>query len=112
MPLAFAPATVYPKRLTMSQNTQSGPLTIEQRNNLRSLAENYPKLVEPLTHAMPFEKPALFIRGGQSDYLTAADEPLIRQLFPQAVLKTIPDAGHWIHADQLEAFLALVLEFL
>jgi len=80
--------------------------------NLRGLAENYPQLVEPVSHAVPFEKPTLFIRGGKSDYLTADDERLIRQLFPMAVIKTIADAGHWIHADRLEAFLALALDFL
>ena len=80
--------------------------------NLHGLAENYPRLVEPVSHAVPFEKPTLFIRGGKSDYLTADDERLIRQLFPQAVIKTIADAGHWIHADQLEAFLGMTLDFL
>jgi esterase len=80
--------------------------------NLRGLAENYPRLVEPVSHAVPFEKPTLFIRGGKSDYVTAADERSIRELFPQAMIKTVADAGHWIHADRLEAFLGLALDFL
>jgi pimeloyl-ACP methyl ester carboxylesterase len=85
--------------------------------NLTGLAENYPRLGEPVSHPEPsrpepFTKPALFIRGGKSNYLGDADEPLIRELFPNAEFQTIPAAGHWIHADQLEAFLALMLDFL
>ena len=80
--------------------------------NLPGLAENYPRLGQPISHPQPFAKPALFIRGGQSDYLGKADEPLIRELFPWAEFQTIPAAGHWVHADQLEAFLALTLDFL
>ena len=38
--------------------------------NLRGLAENYPQLGEPISSPVPFEKPALFIRGGKSNYST------------------------------------------
>jgi len=80
--------------------------------NLRDLSENYLAMGGPISSPVPFEKPALFIRGGKSNYLNAEDEPLIRQLFPRAEIKTIAEAGHWIHADRLEEFLKLVLDFL
>jgi pimeloyl-ACP methyl ester carboxylesterase len=80
--------------------------------NLSGLAENYPRLGEPISHPQPFLKPALFIRGSQSDYVAEADEPMIRKLFPKAEFQTIPEAGHWIHGDQLEAFLELMMRFL
>jgi pimeloyl-ACP methyl ester carboxylesterase len=54
----------------------------------------------------------LFIRGGKSNYINDADEPLIRGLFPQSEIKTIAEAGHWVHADKPEEFLRLVLNFL
>jgi esterase len=82
------------------------------KNNLRGISENYTYLGEPLTSAVPFEKPALFIRGGKSDYLKLEDEPLIRQLFPRAEIKTIAEAGHWAHGDKPEEFLRLALDFL
>lgn len=82
------------------------------RSNLSGLAENYPRLCEPISHSSPFEKPALFVRGGMSTYLAPDDEACIRELFPRATVKTIPGAGHWIHADQLEAFMGFLLEFL
>jgi pimeloyl-ACP methyl ester carboxylesterase len=80
--------------------------------NLRDIAHNYWRLREPVAGEAPFTKPALFIRGGKSKYLQPADEPLIREWFPAATIQTIPEAGHWVHADQPQEFLRLVLDFL
>lgn len=60
----------------------------------------------------PFEGPALFIRGGASDYLPDAAGPAIRERFPNARIETIPGAAHWVHVDAPEAFVELVREFL
>jgi len=80
--------------------------------NLRSVVKNYRHLRAPIERPDPFTKPAMFIRGGKSDYLNPQDEPLIRELFPQAKIQTIPSARHWVHADQPEEFMRLVLSFL
>ncbi len=80
--------------------------------NLRGVAENYSRLGEVLAAQPPFPGPALFIRGGKSDYINAADEIEIRRLFPSAEIQTIARANHWVHADVPEEFLRLVLEFL
>jgi pimeloyl-ACP methyl ester carboxylesterase len=80
--------------------------------NLRGVAENYSRLGEVLGAEKHFEKPALFIRGGKSDYIGAGDEQEILKLFPMAEIKTIAAANHWVHADAPEEFLKLVLEFL
>ncbi len=80
--------------------------------NLRGLSDNYPKLGEAISSGKTFSKPTLFIRGGKSKYIGADDEILIRELFPQAQIKTIVEASHWIHADKPEEFLKLVLDFL
>jgi pimeloyl-ACP methyl ester carboxylesterase len=80
--------------------------------NLRDIAESYPHLRQPVSHPEPFAKPALFIRSGKSKYINAEDEPLIRELFPQSQILTIAEASHWVHADQPEEFLCLLLNFL
>ncbi len=80
--------------------------------NLRDLALNYWRLREPVAGTAPFAGPVLFLRGGKSKYVQPADEPLIRAWFPAAKIQTLPEAGHWVHADQPEEFLRLVLEFL
>ena len=80
--------------------------------NLRGIAANYSRLREPVSAALPFTNPTLFIRGGQSDYLKPEDEMLICELFPQSKIQTIAAASHWVHADQPEEFLRLVFNFL
>jgi pimeloyl-ACP methyl ester carboxylesterase len=61
---------------------------------------------------IPFTKPVLFLRGGKSKYISAADEPEIFRLFPAAKIQTIAGADHWVHADAPEEFLKSVLDFL
>jgi esterase len=80
--------------------------------NLPGLAENESNLCAPVSGPASFTKPVLFIRGGKSNYIAPEDEGRIRELFSQAEILTIPDAGHWVHADAPEAFLRLVLAFL
>jgi pimeloyl-ACP methyl ester carboxylesterase len=36
----------------------------------------------------------------------------IRAYFPNATLDTVPDAGHWVHADHPAAFARAVRRFL
>jgi pimeloyl-ACP methyl ester carboxylesterase len=80
--------------------------------NLRGLAENYSRLGEVLSPHNQFEKPALFLRGGKSDYINAADELEIKRRFPAAEIQIIAAANHWVHADAPEEFLRLLLDFL
>jgi len=60
----------------------------------------------------PFNKKVLFIAGGQSDYLMKANQHKTRELFPRASFSTIKSAGHWLHAEQPELFLALIQPYL
>jgi pimeloyl-ACP methyl ester carboxylesterase len=79
---------------------------------LRTIFANYPKLCAPIEPQTPFPGPALFLHGGQSPYVSDADVPQIRQLFPQAKIETIPRARHWIHADAPDEFVWHVSTFL
>ena len=80
--------------------------------NLRGLSENYSEIRAPISHPVPFTKPTLFIRGGQSKYINLEDEAGIYEGFPQSQIQTIPEASHWVHADQPEEFLRRVLAFI
>ncbi|MEL6197721.1 MAG: alpha/beta fold hydrolase [Pseudomonadota bacterium] len=55
-----------------------------------------------------FEAPSLFLHGGRSDYVIEAYHPRIRALFPDAEIQAIADAGHWLHAERPDAFVAAV----
>ncbi len=59
-----------------------------------------------------YRGPALFIAGGTSDYVRPDDDAKVRRLFPDARLLRIEEAGHWVHAEQPDAFLNAVLPFL
>ncbi len=80
--------------------------------NLRGVVKNYSRLGEILNPQNHFDKTALFIRGGQSDYINAADEVEIHRRFPAAKIQTIAAANHWVHADEPEEFVRRVLDFL
>jgi esterase len=59
-----------------------------------------------------FNEPTSFIRGGRSNYIKDDDAPLIRQMFPQAEIATLPEAGHWVHVDAPDEFFQTVMNFL
>jgi len=59
-----------------------------------------------------YDGPALFVAGGDSDYLGPEHEAAVRAFFPAARIETVAGAGHWIHAEAPEPFLALVEGFL
>ena len=56
--------------------------------------------------------PALVLSGARSDYVQPEHRPLFRALFPAVRFATLRDAGHWLHADQPEAFTATAAAFL
>lgn len=53
--------------------------------------------------------PVTFIRGLNSDYISDEDFIGIKEIYPEARLIGIPDAGHWLHAEQPEKFVEAVL---
>lgn len=57
----------------------------------------------------PYQSKALFIAGEQSNYVRADD---LVELFPHTRLEVIASAGHWLHVEQTEAFLALLYDYL
>jgi pimeloyl-ACP methyl ester carboxylesterase len=60
----------------------------------------------------PWPGRALFLAGASSDYVRPEHRPLIRALFPQAVIARIPGAGHWLHAEKPREFEAALRAFL
>lgn len=82
------------------------------RLNLEVLRQRMEEIGAALAEGMRYEGPVLFLRGGESDYVGPQDLPGILGHFPNARLKTLEGAGHWLHADTPEAFLEASLEFM
>ncbi len=80
--------------------------------NLDAIRRHYDDINAAIASDESFDGPALFVRGGDSNYVSDDDVPAIRDLFPNARFATIEDAGHWVHADQPEALAEVVTEFL
>jgi esterase len=84
----------------------------EWKPNLRAIHNNLDQVSGYLDGTHRFEKPTIFIRGGKSDYIRQQDEALIKNHFPKSQTTTIHGAGHWVHADEPEGFVAVVKKFL
>lgn len=82
------------------------------RFDLKQLAHDYPLISQAPTIRQIIEPPTLFIKGGASDYLCAADEPGIKAVCAHPSLKIIPGAGHWPHAEKPAQFTRICQEFL
>ena len=82
------------------------------RFNLMAFLENKLSVGEELPKNAVFSKTTLFLRGGNSNYILDSDFHDIKTHFPQADIQTIPDVGHWLHAENPALFLQITLKFL
>jgi pimeloyl-ACP methyl ester carboxylesterase len=55
--------------------------------------------------------PTLFIRGALSNYILDEDIEDLENQFPDLIVKTINNAGHWVHAETPQEFIETILEF-
>lgn len=85
---------------------------LDWKFNLGAIYRNLPELFRAIEGRNPFAGPTLFIKGERSPYVSPADMPAIRKLFPNSKLEEIPGAGHWVHADAPLPFLRVVRDFL
>lgn len=54
----------------------------------------------------------LFIRGQNSNYIPEHQIGKLKAVYPKSEVVTIPNSGHWVHAEMPEMFLAAVKKFL
>ncbi|MHB0775342.1 alpha/beta fold hydrolase [Halomonas sp. WWR20] len=81
------------------------------RVGLDEIEADYASIVAEPGGQGAYEGPALVLRGSRSDYVGDAVLPQVREVLPYAAIETL-DAGHWLHAEQPEAFQAAVNKFL
>ena len=88
------------------------PSVLGLRINLKTLKTNVSEVGEALSSNLNFQKDTLFLRGDKSEYISDQDRPLIKHQFPTAVVKTISNAGHWLHAENPVEFFHNVRVFI
>ncbi len=84
------------------------------RINLEAIQREMPVITSFPEDAVgkSFEKNTLFLRGANSDYVASKYHPVIKKYFPSANIQTLPDCGHWLHAEQADLFYDSLIEFL
>ncbi|HTF93009.1 MAG TPA: alpha/beta fold hydrolase [Verrucomicrobiae bacterium] len=90
---------------------RAGDGSFHWRIALDSIIANYDELIKAIRSNNRFDKPVCFLRAGRSEYIEAADLTLIRKHFPRAELRTIADAGHWLHIEAPDEFFRIVTDF-
>jgi len=102
------------ERAFLLQNLVIGENSTRWRLNLQAIERGFPQIVgfPDLPVGTAYRGPALFVAGARSNYIQPEHEPGIRRVFPRARITRIEGAGHWVHAEQPQAFLQVVASFL
>lgn len=100
------------RQFLMKNVYRTTPEQLGFRMNLKSLTDNYDNMGIAISKNVKFEKPVLFLRGENSNYIRERDEYDILEIFPNAEIKTISKAGHWLHAENPNAFFDYSMHYL
>lgn len=82
------------------------------RFNLKTLSEKYDQFVSNAIKFGVYNGPTLFVAGAKSNYILPQDEFQIKQQFPNYKLVKIPNAGHWVQAENPSDFATAAKNFL
>jgi pimeloyl-ACP methyl ester carboxylesterase len=93
------------------QNLLFGESPPRWRIPLATIAEEMPKIGGWPDPPGRYDGPTLVLAGDSSDYIRPEDHARFRAMFPAARFATIA-AGHWLHADNPQAFIAEITRFL
>jgi len=88
------------------------PGQLALRFNLAVFNKNINEIGKSLPENAVFNKPTLFIRGGNSNYILDEDFKNIQNHFPNSRIETIPNVGHWLHAENPKLFYEISSSFL
>ena len=80
------------------------------RMNVEVLEKQMPEILEALPDGEILTQ-TLFVKGELSNYVLEEDRAFIMDQFPDGEIVSIPNAGHWVHAEQPERFLEAILGF-
>ncbi|GEQ87379.1 alpha/beta hydrolase [Patiriisocius marinistellae] len=82
------------------------------RVNLPVVSEKIEEVGKALSETLVFKGDTLFVRGAKSGYIEDEDEWGIKKQFPKSKIKTVSNAGHWLHAENPDEYYQIVMNFL
>ncbi|MEM8529103.1 MAG: alpha/beta fold hydrolase [Bacteroidota bacterium] len=102
------------RQFLLKNLTRSKAGGYEWKMNFPEIDKHYQNILANIETAnkSAFDGETLFVRGANSNYIQDKDINTINQFFPQSKLETVPQAGHWVHAEQPQALLELLRTFL
>ena len=80
--------------------------------NIDVLYDFKDKLSLELQDSFNYQRPTMFLYGDSSPYVENSDLSLIKLYFSNVEIIKVPQAGHWVHADNPSFFLDRVINFL
>ncbi len=84
----------------------------ELKMNLPLLFKKYQNILSNVQFSHRVMTTTLFIKGDKSDYILHEDWPEILDVLPNSQLRTISEAGHWVHADQQLEIFDIIIDFI
>lgn len=80
--------------------------------NVAALKQHYSDILAWKTQCA-WNKPCLFLRGGNSDYLATPEHfAAVYSQFPAAEIQLIEGAGHWLHGEKPQQVLSEIQRYL
>jgi esterase len=80
--------------------------------NINAVKENLSRLLDEIIMPdKPFPGPVMVISGKRSGYISELDKKDFRTAFPAVQIEEL-DSGHWVHAEQPDELLDLLMKFL
>lgn len=84
---------------------------MDWRFNLDAITKNYDSIMVTAPEFVS-NRPALIIKGGNSNYISSADEADYKKRFPESTFVSLEGSGHWVHAEKPKEFFEAVLKFI
>lgn len=88
------------------------PGQLDFRFNINFLNKNIDEIGKKLSNDFLFDRETLFLRGAKSNYILDEDVVEIKAHFPKLILKSVSNAGHWLHAENPQGFYDAVMQFI
>ncbi|AWW00682.1 alpha/beta fold hydrolase [Arcticibacterium luteifluviistationis] len=81
------------------------------RINIPTLSKELENIGEEIVSTKQIDKPVLFLKGSESDYIKEGDFDVIKETYVNAELIEIEGANHWVHATKPKEFVEAVSNF-
>ncbi|PDH42406.1 MAG: alpha/beta hydrolase [Rhodothermaeota bacterium MED-G19] len=81
------------------------------RPNVKLLINSIVKISSRIKLNRPIKNKVLFIKGGNSNYITKDDIKELSESFLLYKINEIPNSGHWVHAEKPNEFINSIKSF-